>query len=125
MGSCGELMASQRQWEFASRFDAERLQDALDEAEGLPRKGTPVTGGVHGPIPDVWSEGAPGWSSHVSEVEAHPSAPNRFAIRCNDDAMRYAGRRVASRKHGNVVVPTLAQSVVRGQDWDARRARRR
>jgi hypothetical protein len=43
-------------------------RDALDKLEGLPRKAENIGSAIAHLVPDVYFEGALGWTGHVAEV---------------------------------------------------------
>lgn len=49
---------------FPSEAQAEAYDEICKLAIGLPMKGTPRPGGLHDPIPDVYTPGCHGWSAH-------------------------------------------------------------
>ena len=59
-----------------------------DRLLGYPLRGTPVTGGIHGPIPETWDgNGAvpPGWSSYRGSSRKHPTL-SQWATPVDPDA---------------------------------------
>lgn len=112
------IQASSHHWVTSVQAEAEQWRDAMDLEEGLPKKGRPVTSGIHGPIPAVWSEGAAGWSSHVVDVDRRPGMVVQFAVQRNRHTQVHAGKAVVHPRHGVVNLPANASAVVRTSDWD-------
>lgn len=64
---------------FNSQAEAQRVQNALRRAAGLPRRDAIRRGSGPWPVsPEVYTEGAIGWAEDVTQVFKHPTRDEYF-----------------------------------------------
>ena len=112
----GRVLAAPRHWVFNTRAEAERVRDGFDVAAGMPIKATEFSPGIHGPIPDTWSEGAPGWVGHLVNIDEEPGG-TRYALQRTAEAIEHEGKMVRVRG-GDVQLPDNTGAEDRGAEWD-------
>jgi len=100
--------------------ECEELARILDKADGGPKRGVHVGGGIHVPMPAQWDgegEVPIGWTSHKAAVKAEATD---FVISIDDVAKVDDSKLDESEKTWLEVAfsPTEADAPIQGELWD-------
>lgn len=108
-------------WVYDTEAAAVRIRDAFQVAADYPKKGIPRTPGIHGPIPDTFTSGAPGWTEFLVDWNSGVRGlATKYMLRRSRLTRAHEGKTVRS-KGEDVVLPEEKDAVADdGGPWTPR-----
>lgn len=108
-------------WVYDTEAAAVRIRDAFAVSAGLPAKGTPVTPGIHGPIPETFTVGAAGWTEFLVDWNSGiRGMATKYMLRRSRHTTSHEGKTVRS-KGEDVLLPDRNDAVADdGGPWTPR-----
>lgn len=97
-----------------TKTDCEELARILDKADGGPKLGVHVGGGVHVEMPATWDgtgEVPPGWTSHKASVRANVDSTFAIEMPTDSDTTKLTAAELAKLQASLAVAEVVAEEV--------------